>query len=348
MTVGNLAYESTKTKNQDHSQPKVSIILPVYNAGEFLRPCLDTLVNQTLREIEIICVLDCPTDGSDKVVEEYAEKDNRIVVIRNEHNLHIGESRNVGIRTARGEYIGFSDHDDTHELDMYEKLYQQTSNGSKDVVLSGSLAHFLSSNNHTKSNDVMVDWAMTIFLNKARLWLVTTHIYKKDFLSNNNLYFGDTKQFNREDALFNLHVLCTIKESDSIAIIDKDFYNRILHNNNESSNPEHISFQKTLCFLSKIYNLLKNGQSNLSSGLCDYGISELTIRLLYSQFRDDIKVVGLKQSVFRIEQSLHTHAFLMNTVKNTSLSISPLPLTKRIFLLIMKLKSTLGGGRNTT
>ena len=50
---------------------KVSVIIPVYNAGEFLRPCLDTLVNQTLREIELVCVLDCPTDGSDKVVEEY-------------------------------------------------------------------------------------------------------------------------------------------------------------------------------------------------------------------------------------------------------------------------------------
>lgn len=336
--------DTSSDNNRLNKGPKVSIVLPVYNAGEFLRPCLDTLVNQTLQDIEIICVLDCPTDGSDKVVEEYAAKDNRIVIIRNERNLHIGESRNVGIHAARGEYIGFSDHDDTHELDMYEKLYQKTVNGYKYVVLSGSLAHFLSRNNHTKANDVIIDWAMTIFLNKARLWLVTTHIYKREFLLNNNIYFGDTKLFNREDALFNLQVLCTIKESDKIAIINYAFYYRILHNNNESSNPEHISFQKTVCFLSKIHDLLTKGQSNLSSDLCDYGMSELTIRLMYSQFREDLKIDGLKQAMFRIEQTFDTHAFLMDTVKNTSILIPHLPLTKRLFLLSMKLKLIIGGG----
>ena len=81
-------------------------------------------------------MLDCPTDGSDKVAEEYAAKDNRIVIIRNEQNLNIGESRNIGLRAARGEYIGFSDHDDTRELDMYEKLYEQSQNGTMDVVIS--------------------------------------------------------------------------------------------------------------------------------------------------------------------------------------------------------------------
>ena len=117
--------------------PKISIILPVYNAGEFLRPCLDTLINQTLKEIEIVCILDCPTDGSDKTVQEYAEKDPRILVIKNDRNLHVGESRNVGIRAAHGDYIGFSDHDDIRELDMYEKLYAASENGRADVVLSG-------------------------------------------------------------------------------------------------------------------------------------------------------------------------------------------------------------------
>ena len=117
--------------------PLVSVILPVYNAGEYLRPCLDSLVNQTLRSIEIICVLDCPVDGSDMVVEEYAAGDNRIVVLKNEQNLHIGESRNVGMRVAKGVYIGFSDHDDIRELDMYEKLCAIAEQGCYDIVLSG-------------------------------------------------------------------------------------------------------------------------------------------------------------------------------------------------------------------
>ena len=88
--------------------PKVSIIVPIYNAGKFLEKCLDTLVNQTLKDIEIILVLDCPTDGSDRIAREYAEKDPRIRLIVNEQNLNIGLSRNEGLKIARGEYIGFS------------------------------------------------------------------------------------------------------------------------------------------------------------------------------------------------------------------------------------------------
>lgn len=69
------------------SQPLVSIIVPVYNAGELLSPCLSSLVRQTLKEIEIILVLDCPTDGSDKVCEEFATRDSRIKIVRNEHDI---------------------------------------------------------------------------------------------------------------------------------------------------------------------------------------------------------------------------------------------------------------------
>ena len=91
-------------------QPKISIIVPVYNAGNYLRHCLDTLVNQTLRDIEIILIIDCPTDGSDEICREYAANDNRIVIINNVRNLHIGNSRNEGLKIAQGKYIGFSDH----------------------------------------------------------------------------------------------------------------------------------------------------------------------------------------------------------------------------------------------
>ena len=80
--------------------PKVSIIVPIYNAGKFLEKCLDTLVNQTLKDIEIILVLDCPTDGSDRIAREYAEKDPRIRLIINEQNLNIGLSRNEGLKIA--------------------------------------------------------------------------------------------------------------------------------------------------------------------------------------------------------------------------------------------------------
>ena len=98
--------------------PKVSIIVPVYNAGIYLKGCLDSILQQTLCDIEVILILDCPTDGSDVICQKYAEKDNRIRIIWNEKNLHIGLSRNKGLEIATGEYIAFSDNDDYRELCM--------------------------------------------------------------------------------------------------------------------------------------------------------------------------------------------------------------------------------------
>jgi len=120
--------------------PKVSVIVPVHNAGERITACLDTLVNQTLQEIEIILVLDCPTDGSDIVARKYAKNDERIIIVENKTNLHIGNSRNCGLAIARGEYVGFSDHDDYRELTMYEELYTYAQHSNSDVVLGISVS----------------------------------------------------------------------------------------------------------------------------------------------------------------------------------------------------------------
>ena len=104
------------------TNPEISIILPVYNAGQYLRKCLDTLIHQTLNNIEIIIVTDCPTDGSEMICKEYASKSDKIVLIENQTNLHIGQARNIGLSAAKGKYVAFSDHDDYRELNMYEKL----------------------------------------------------------------------------------------------------------------------------------------------------------------------------------------------------------------------------------
>ena len=116
--------------------PKVSIIIPVYNAGGYLVRCLDSVVSQTLKDIEIILVLDNPTDGSDLVAEQYSQKDNRIKIIKNENNLHIGCSRNKGLEIAQGEYVGFADHDDYCQPEMFEMLYKNAVEFQADVVVS--------------------------------------------------------------------------------------------------------------------------------------------------------------------------------------------------------------------
>lgn len=105
--------------------PKVSVIIPVYNTEKFLRKCLDSVCNQTLQDIEIICINDCSTDGSLEILREYAGKDNRIKLIELLENCGAAKARNIGIDIAEGEYLGFVDSDDFIDLDFYEKLYQR-------------------------------------------------------------------------------------------------------------------------------------------------------------------------------------------------------------------------------
>ena len=114
--------------------PKVSVVIPVYNVEKYLRECLDSVVGQTLREIEIICVDDGSTDSSLEILKEYAAKDERISVLRQE-NLHAGVARNAGLTVAKGEYLSFLDSDDFFELNMLEEMYQKAVDNQADICV---------------------------------------------------------------------------------------------------------------------------------------------------------------------------------------------------------------------
>lgn len=102
--------------------PKVSILMPACNVEKFLRECMDSVVNQTLEDIEIICIDDGSKDATGDILDEYAEKDSRIKVIH-KPNSGYGHSMNVGIDNATGEYIGIVETDDFADLNMFEELY---------------------------------------------------------------------------------------------------------------------------------------------------------------------------------------------------------------------------------
>ncbi len=115
----------------------VSILVPVYNTSEYLRKCLDTLTNQTLKEIEIICVNDGSTDNSLEILEEYRAKDPRVIIV-NKKNGGLPSARNAGIDNARGEYLGFVDSDDYVEPTMFELLYKAAKKRNSEVVVCGA------------------------------------------------------------------------------------------------------------------------------------------------------------------------------------------------------------------
>ena len=109
-----------KNKNMNNN-PLVSIILPIYNTVLYLPRCIESVLNQTYKNLELICIDDGSTDGSENILDQYAKIDSRIRAI---HKKNGGESsaRNVGLQTMSGQYVGFIDCDDWIESDMYEKL----------------------------------------------------------------------------------------------------------------------------------------------------------------------------------------------------------------------------------
>lgn len=115
--------------------PKVSVIVPVYNSEKDLRDCLDSLINQTEKDIEIIVIDDKSTDNSLEIIKEYGRKYSNIRIYQNERNLGQGETRNRGIEVAEGEYIAFLDSDDFINPRMYEELYEAaTKYGKPELV----------------------------------------------------------------------------------------------------------------------------------------------------------------------------------------------------------------------
>ena len=116
---------------------KVSIIIPVYNAEKYLGKCLESLLSQTLQEMEIICVDDGSSDSSPEILKRFQERDGRVRILTQE-NQYAGAARNNGMKEAQGEYLLFLDADDFFENTLLEKVYNQGKKMEADIVLFGA------------------------------------------------------------------------------------------------------------------------------------------------------------------------------------------------------------------
>ncbi len=121
------------------SEPKISIIIPVYNVEKYLRECLDSCINQTLADIEIICVDDASPDNSIKILEEYQQQDSRIKIFRHEKNKNLGAARNTGLKNATGKYIWFIDSDDYIDKKACQILYDAIKEFDVDMLCFSAL-----------------------------------------------------------------------------------------------------------------------------------------------------------------------------------------------------------------
>ena len=167
---------------------KVSVLVPVYNAEAFLRECLDSLVGQSLREIEIICINDGSTDGSLEVLKSYAEKDERMVIL-DKKNTGYGDSMNKGIDKARGKFIGIVEPDDFVELSAFEKMYKKAQENEVEVVKANFYRYMTGKKDVAEKSEVFTSVEIGkvvdpekdrhLFYTQPSVW---SAIYKTEFL----------------------------------------------------------------------------------------------------------------------------------------------------------------------
>ncbi|MGN1153988.1 MAG: glycosyltransferase [Candidatus Gastranaerophilaceae bacterium] len=194
--------------------PKVSILVPIYNVEKYLVECLDSLINQTLEDIEIICINDGSTDSSPEILKEYAQKDSRIKVI-NKDNSGYGASMNMGLAAATGEYIGILESDDFVKTTMYEVLYSMAINNNLDVAKADCYLYW-SSNKRAipvgkikrklSGKVINVKDDTSILKISPSIW---SAIYRREFLINNGIKFLETPGASYQDIGFAFKVLCS-------------------------------------------------------------------------------------------------------------------------------------------
>ena len=206
---------------------KVSVIIPVYNVEPYLKECLDSVINQTLKEIEIICVDDFSPDNSHKILEEYAKKDNRVIVFTNEKNIGSGPTRNVGIKNAKGEYISFIDPDDYISNDFIETLYGTAKKYNSDITSTLNIVVFGENIEKAKNADFNCDLKLIEGKGKSNISIENekggtleymtvfawNKIYKKDFLIKNDLFFMNIKSGSEDSELYQRILLVNKKTS---------------------------------------------------------------------------------------------------------------------------------------
>lgn len=229
-------------------QIKVSIIVPAYNVEDYIEACLNSLVNQTLEEIEIIIVNDGATDSTPQIIEKYAQKDSRIKII-NQKNQGQASARNRGIEASVGEFIGFIDSDDYVDLEYFEKLYATAKKNNADMTIASILKHkkdYLRYNaKYTKFEiaEKVKDKIKLCADKKKRFFYVWNKLCKTNVIKNNSIFFPEGQVF--EDVIFSAKVVYYSNKIVSVPDINYHYIERIGSTVKSNLSEKKINDRKT-------------------------------------------------------------------------------------------------------
>ena len=267
---------------------KLSIIVPVYGVEKYIDKCLNSLVKQSLKEIEIIVVNDGTKDNSQKIIDKYVKKYPDKIKSYIKENGGQGSARNYGLKKASGEYIGYVDSDDFVEKDMYKKLYNKAKENNYDIVVCGN--YNVSEDYQNKNIDAFINNYNTdlenIFFGKMAVW---NKIYKRDILIKNKLEFKEKVWY--EDLAFTLKA---IMNSNTFAFIDEPLYDyliregSIMNNSNVQRNLEILdAFNDILSYIK--HNKKEEYFSKIEFLAIDHIYISAIVRVLKAEADDKVK-----------------------------------------------------------
>ena len=218
---------------------KVSVVVPVYNREKYFRQCVDSIVAQTLKEIEIILVDDGSTDGSPAICDEYAAKDPRVKVIHKQ-NAGMGVAYNTGMAKAKGEYIGFVESDDWIEPEMYEELYNKAVEQDVDMVKSlytnvnGEKTNLVNQYGKRRFNQRLENLSMTApEIATSSHPAVWSAIYNRTFIERYKIQYAERPGASFQDIDFNWQVITQVR---SCYLVPKSYYNYRVDASDSSNN----------------------------------------------------------------------------------------------------------------
>ena len=271
--------------------PTVSIIVPVYNDAIYIRRCLDSLINQTLKDIEIIVVDDGSTDTTPAVLKEYLKKDSRICVITQENSKQ-GTARNNGLKIAKGEYIAFIDSDDWVDTDYFEKMLEVSKRTNVDITVSSAkrIKKFDRISEYFGYEEEKIYTSFEEIVKTLKIppfWFVWGKLYKKNLLS--KMRFEEEVFY--EDAEFLLKV---IHHTSSIATVPKVYY-YYFSNPNSTMKSKH-SIAKDQDKINAMVNVVKYAKEHniLLDEITIFKDRHLLYTIKYYTDRKEYYLLGVK------------------------------------------------------
>lgn len=325
---------------------KVSVIVPIYNAGVYLKKCLESLSAQTLEELEIILVLDCPTDGSDKVAEEVAKCDSRFRILRNLKNLHIGNSRNEGLKVAKGEYVAFCDHDDYVAPTMYATLYEFAVSKQLDMVCSPAVIVRNSEERQMENYPPLspellpfsilkgavgtssYDDELKSFSSSGAIWC---KIFKRSIIEKYGLYFVDTRKVTAEDLMFLIEYSYHSKRAGTV---NESLYYHVLEIGNTGATLSYHDSEKIINYLRYLYDFLNVNSLFSNSDIRQRFINSVRIQSLIAlnkEFSCHNSIINL----WNIIREFRKESFVREAFNDSSFCVFMHPTAKRKILFKM-------------